>query len=56
MDTTIITPAPPQRVSVTAHDQFITDALAFINSAIDTYPLYGYELRRASPLHMRVLL
>jgi hypothetical protein len=38
-----ITPAVPERASVVTRDQFSIDALAFISSAIDTYPIYGFE-------------
>jgi len=40
MDTT---PAAPERTTTVTRDQFSIDALAFITSAIDTYPIYGLE-------------
>ncbi|CAF2952038.1 unnamed protein product [Rotaria sp. Silwood2] len=38
MDTTSI---EPERSTIVTRDQFSIDALAFITSAIDTYPIYG---------------
>jgi hypothetical protein len=38
-----ITPVVPERASVVTRDQFSIDAIAFISSAIDTYPIYGFE-------------
>ncbi|CAF1273274.1 unnamed protein product [Adineta ricciae] len=41
MDTTVVTPVPSDRPTAITRDQFSTDALAFITSAIDTYPIYS---------------
>ncbi|UJR34121.1 hypothetical protein I4U23_021528 [Adineta vaga] len=40
MDTTVVTPAPSERITTVTCDQFSTDALTFITSSIDTYPIY----------------
>jgi hypothetical protein len=40
MDTIL---AAPERTTIVTRDQFSIDALAFITSAIDTYPIYGFE-------------
>lgn len=39
MDTTSI---EPEHLITEIHDQFHTDAIAFITNAIDTYPIYKF--------------